>query len=157
MKHDAIMFAYAFLNENRTAALATVDTNHDPDVATIYCVADKDLTLYFTSRVEGRKFINLVAHPIVALSFARERSLESILVRGKAERINKPELEQRILGSLLSDKTSGKLRPLPPMQLFDEEYTNEVAIVKVVPFEITYAKFASHTGKGNLPIFQKII
>lgn len=157
MKQNARKLAYKFLDANRTAALATVDVNNQPDVATVYCVINKDLTIYFTSRVEGRKYINLMRNPSVALSFAKESTLETVLVRGTAQRVDTFSLEQRVLGCLLTEKKTGELRSLPPMQLFDRGYTNEVAILKVTPAEITYAKFSDSSPGQDRPFFQKIL
>lgn len=149
-------FAYNFVTKNRTAALATVDTNSQPDIATIYCVVDEDLTLYFTSRVEGRKYINLLAHPVVALSLTDESNLAVMLIKGRAERVEQLDLEQQIMHRLLVDEKAKALRTLPSIQLFHNGYTNEVAIIRIVPSEITYANFLGNESNSK-PIFQKII
>lgn len=150
--------AYEFIQDNRTAALATVSSDGIPHVATIYCVVYEDLSLYFMTRVEGRKFANLTHHPKVAMVFSNEGELGTLQLTGKAEQIANMKKEQAVWQDLMRLRTplSGR-SPVPAIQLFERGATNELAIVKVIPYEMTFATFEQTTNDRYKPVFQKII
>jgi nitroimidazol reductase NimA-like FMN-containing flavoprotein (pyridoxamine 5'-phosphate oxidase superfamily) len=149
--------AYQFMNDNRMAALATSNRRGVPHVAPVFCIARKDLSLFFSSSVEGRKFNNLTDRPTVALSFSDEDSLSTVMLTGTAERINNLNTESEIMHELNMLRHNDPHWPIPSMKLFERGTTNEVAIMKVTPFEMTYANFENIRTELRQPYFQKII
>lgn len=148
--------AHRFIMANRAAALATADKTGVPHVAPVYCIVDENLALYFSTRVEGSKYVNLINHPTVAMAFINEEKLTAIQLTGTAERIENIQLEQDILHKLMTLRHQDPYWPLPTMQLFERGATNELAIIKVVPTEMTYANF-ENTGSKPKQFFQKIL
>jgi uncharacterized protein len=55
-----------FLGAQSTLALATVNTDGQPEVAPVFYVHDEALNLYWLSSTKVRHSLNLVAHPMVA-------------------------------------------------------------------------------------------
>lgn len=150
--------AYDFVSNNRAAALATVGKNGIPHVVSIYCVIRKDLSLYFMTRVEGRKIVNLLHQPMIAMAFTSEGTLESIQLTGKAERVEDLKLEQEIWHELMHFRIPWADKgPVPAVQLFESGATNELAIIKVTPKEMTYANFGPMVNGRYKTFFQKII
>ena len=155
--NDHKQVAYDFISTNRLAALATTDNKGVPHVAPVYCVVDIELNIYFSTRIEGRKFVNLEECPIVAMTFIDEKNIATIQLTGSSERIQDMEIEQSVMRDLARLRYQDPNWPVPTLRLFDKGYTNELAIIKVIPAEMTFANFAtSKTGKCK-PFFQKII
>ena len=146
-----------FIERNRMGSLATSDKQGNPHVATIYCIVNKDLTLYFSTRVESRKYHNLTNRPTVAMTFNNEKDMTTLQLTGVAGRIETLSIEQEILRELILIRYGEPNWPVPPVKLFEHGVTNELAIIKVVPHEMTFANFET-TDKGRYKtFFQKII
>ena len=149
--------AYQFILRNRAAAFATVDGTGTPHVATVYCTVHEDLTLYFSTRVEARKFHNLTCNPTAAMTFYNEQQMTTIQMTGRAERVENLEVEAEILRDLLIFRLEDPSLPLPPVRLFEAGATNELAIIKVSPLEMTIADFkVTKTGRYH-PFFHKVL
>lgn len=149
--------AYQFITTHRAAALSTVDNQGNPHVAPVFCVVRKDLSMYFSTRIEGRKFTNLIQNPAVAMTFVDEANVAAIQLSGKAERIENLKLEQSILYDLARQRYQDPNWPMPTLKLFEQGSTIQIAIIKVTPTEMTYADFATpETGKYKA-FFQRII
>jgi uncharacterized pyridoxamine 5'-phosphate oxidase family protein len=149
--------AYQFITSNQTAALSTVDEKGNPHVAPVSCVVRKDLAIYFSTRTESRKFNNLMKHPTVAMAFINEVGMAVIQLSGVAERIESLEFEQSVLYDLAKQQPQDLNGSMPTLKMFEQGLTSELAIVKVIPTEMTYANFAApKTGKYK-EFFQKII
>lgn len=149
--------AFKFITKNRAAALATTNGVGLPHVAIVYCFAEKDLSLYFSTRVEGRKYMNLMGRPIVSMTFSNETEMQSIQLSGVAKRIESLELEQKILFDLITLRYGEPNWPVPPVKLFENGATNELAIIKVTPHEMVFCNFnTSKTGRYKA-YFEKIL
>ncbi len=156
-RSSRISLAREFINQHRAASLATVDSQGRPNVNIVYCISDTDLSIYFSTRVEGRKFTNILESPYVAMAFQNEENVQMLQLTGKAQRVNDLYIEQKILLELMQRRYLDPDWPPPPFKLFTRGSTNEIAIVKVIPAEMTYANFkTSKIGKYK-PFFQKII
>lgn len=154
---DIRAFAFDFITENRAAALATVDGSSLPHVAYVYCAPDKSLNVYFSTRAFGQKFENLLNRPNVAMAFSNEESLTTIQLQGVAERVDDVEQEQSIMHELLVLRYNDPNWPLPPMQLFEKGFTNEVAVIKITPSRMTLADFSDPDKRDEGNFFQTII
>lgn len=149
---------YTFILTNRAAALATVSPEGIPHVATVYCVLNKDLSLYFMTRVEARKFVNLTNQPKIAMAFTNEPQLQTVQLTGIAERIDDLEIEQAVWHDLMQFRipTNGQ-KPVPAIQLFQKGSTNEIAIIKVTPIEMTFANFDLQPDGRYKSFFKKVL
>lgn len=153
------MMAYEFLLENRAAALATVDAKGVPHVVTVYSIPHKDLTLYFTTKAEGRKFNNLTKNPTVAMAITHDDgpNLATIQLTGIAERVEDLKEEQAILLDLWRMRYDEASWPPPPMRLYERGAADELAVMRVTPTEMTFADFKTTATKRYRPFFEEII
>ena len=108
---------FDFIAQNRAAAFATSSKQNIPHVATVFCVADDDLTIYFATRVESRKFRNLSAQPVVSMAFTNEKLMETVELTGTAKRVESLPEEQEILYRLVTLRHQERNQEPPPMQL----------------------------------------
>jgi len=155
---DITQRARNFIITHRAASLATVDKDGVPQVVYVYCLVDDDLALYFMTRVESRKFENIVNQPKVGMSFVSEKTMEAIHLTGVAERVNDLESEQSIwfeLMKLRSPDTANE--PVPVVQMFERGATGEVAIIKVTPYEMTFATYQKAKEGHYIDFWQKVI
>lgn len=146
-----------FIMRNRAGALATVSDRNIPHVATVYCFIDNDFNFYFSTRVESRKFNNITHNPIVALTFSNEISITTVQLTGAAERVENFKTEQDVLRELFAYRHGDPNWPMPPIKLFERNMTNELAVIKVVPNEMTYGSFAASKAGRYQPFFEKVI
>lgn len=149
--------SYDFMLKNRAAALATADNKGIPHVVIVYCIVKEDFSLYFSTRVESRKYTNLIDNPVASMAFYDEKSLDTIQLTGSVERINDLKKEQDILYQLLTLRYREPNWPVPPVKLFERGATNELAIMKLTPTEMTYANFETTEDGRYKPFFQKVI
>lgn len=150
--------AYDFIMANRAASLATVSEGNLPHVAIVYCITKEDLSLYFMTRVEARKFANIVYQPIVAMSITDEKHLQTIQLTGTAERVDNLSQELAIWHELMLFRLPNKdQKPVPSIQLFESGSTNELAIIKVTPAEMTFADFDIQPDGRYKSFFRKVI
>lgn len=149
--------AYKFMIEHRAAALATAGKNNVPHVAIVYCMVYEDLSIYISSRVEGRKYQNLVNNPTIGMTFYSEADMQTIQLTGTAERVGKIECEQEILYELIKLRYKEPNWIVPPLRLFERGATNELAIIKITPNEMTFADFKITKNGRYRPVFQEII
>ena len=88
--------AHKFLNTHKAATLATVNAKKKPDAASVFYIVDEDLTIYFMTRIESRKFHNLEKQTIVSMVTTDEETMETIQLTGVAERIENLEEENKV-------------------------------------------------------------
>lgn len=150
-------FARDFITDNRAAALATANHEGLPHVSVVYCVIGKGLEIYFSTRVEGRKYRNLMERSTVALAFYDEPQVQMIQLTGIAERLEDMQEEQKVMSQLMKLRFGDPSWPLPTVQMFNRGTTREIAIIKVTPSEMTYASFSTPETGRYKPVFQKII
>jgi general stress protein 26 len=149
--------AYAFLSSHRVATLATVDTEGKPNAATVFYIVNKDFSIYFMTRIESRKFRNLQNQRIVSMVVADEVTMETIQLRGYSERIEDFKEENSILTKLWTVDYKGSNWPGPAVKLYESGHSVQLAVVKVVPEEITYAMFQKQDDGRYQSYFHKII
>jgi uncharacterized pyridoxamine 5'-phosphate oxidase family protein len=155
LSHQQI--AYEFIVQNRAGALATCTPDGEPHVVTIYSVIEPSLTIYFATRVESRKYRNIVANPRVALCFTDEAAMRTIQLTGKATRVESLEMEQHVLYELIKLRYGEPDWPVPPIKMFERGTTMELAIVKVVPAQVTLASFKTLPGGRYEPFYIKVL
>ena len=146
------------MQANRAAALATVSKDGIPHVAIVYCATYEDLSAYFMTRVESRKFTNLRHQPKVALAFTDEPRLQTVQLTGVSERVEDFKQEHAIWHELIRLRIpSISRKPVPAIQIFEAGGTNELAIIKVTPTELTFASFDIQPDGRYKTFFEKIL
>ena len=154
---DYKKIAYNFIGLNRAAALATVNTKGVPHVATVYCIVKRNFTIYFVTRIEARKYENLIYQPQVAMTFTNEEQMESVQLTGRAERLEVLADEQEMLYQLMVLRHGEHNWPSPPVKLYHCGASSELAVIKVTPTELTYANFATSASGCFKSFFQQIL
>ena len=137
--------------------MATVATEEKPDAATVFYVVDEDLTIYFMTRVESRKFLNLEKQPMVSMVITDEKTMETIQLTGTAERIQNLNDESGALTKLWTVDYRNPNWPGPAVKLYESGHSVQLAVVKVVPQEMTYALFERQDKGKYRPFFEKVI
>jgi general stress protein 26 len=148
---------FKFIENHRTASLATSDELGIPHIAFVYTIVKPNLSIYFSTRVEGRKYINLVENSIVSMGFGDEEKMSSVQLMGMAERVDDLKAEQDIFQELYVHRIGKENWEIPPARLFARGATNEIAIIKVTPTELTFADFATNVSGRYKPFFTKVI
>lgn len=146
-----------FITDHRAASIATANGDGTPHVAVVYAIIHNDLSIYFSTRVEGRKYQNILQQPVVAMAFSHENSVQMVQLSGRAERVEDLREEQSLLHDLMKLRYNDPNWPLPPMRLFERGATTEIAVIRVVPTELTFADFQSKGIGRYQPFFYKII
>ena len=149
--------AHTFLCTHRAATLATMNADKKPDAATVYYIVDKDLTIYFMTRIESRKFHNLENHPAVSMVITDEHTMETIQLTGHAERIENSITESEALTKLWRADYKNPNWPGPAVKLFESGHSAQLAVVKVAPQEMTYAVFQRQDKGKYTSFFEKVI
>lgn len=158
VQHGALyQKAYKLITDHKAGALATADRQGTPHVAIVYCIVKDDLSLYFSTRVESRKFRNIQKRQKVSIAFFDELNMETVQLTGQVERVGKLSVEQAILGELIRLRYGEPNWPAPPVKMFERGVTNELAILKVTPLELTYGSFGSADDGHYLPFFEEVI
>ena len=155
--HNIQSAAHKYLSAHRTATLATVNAKKKPDAASVFYIVDNDLTIYFMTRIESRKFHNLENQTIVSMVITDEETMETIQLTGAAERIENLEEEGRALTKLWTADYRNPNWPGPAVKLFESGHSVQLAVVKVVPQEMTYAVFERQNKGKYGSFFEKII
>ena len=149
--------AFEFIANHRAGALATADKKGNPHVVVVYFGVDKDLSLYFSTRVESRKYKNIIDRPTVAMAFSDRENIKTMQVTGKAKRVDDLAQEQKVLQDLMQYRYGEPNWPAPPMKLYEHGATDELAVIKVIPSEMTFADFATAKAADDVTFFHKII
>lgn len=149
--------AHKFLSAHRVATLATIATKKKPDAATVFYIVDEDLTIYFMTRIESRKFRNLEKQHVVSMVITDEKTMETIQLTGAAERIENLEEEGVALTKLWTADYRNPNWPGPAVRLYESGHSVQLAVVKVVPQEMTYAVFERQDKGKYGSFFEKVI
>lgn len=149
--------AYKLIADHKAGALATANSRGIPHVAIVYFIVKEDLSLYFSTRVESRKFRNIQKRQKVSVAFFDELNMETVQLTGQVERVGKLSTEQEILGELIQLRYGEPNWPVPPVKMFESGITNELAILKITPSELTYGSFDVAENGRYLPFFEEVI
>jgi general stress protein 26 len=149
--------AHKFLNAHRAATLATVNPKKQPDAASVFYIVDEELTIYFMTRVESRKFHNIEKQTIVSMVITDEDTMETIQLTGAAERVENLEEENEALTKLWTADYRNPNWPGPAVKLFESGHSTQIAVVKVVPREMTYAVFKKRDKGKYGSFFEEVI
>ena len=104
-EQDPTAIIRAFLETQSTLALATVDSEGQPDIAPLFYVSDDQLNFYWLSAPTSRHSANLVARKRVAgtvyPSVWQWNDIVGLQVEGDAEAINDDRVREQILNLYL--------------------------------------------------------
>lgn len=93
----------AFLRENSTLALATVNARGEPEAAPVFYVSDDALKLYWLSSPTSRHSVNLTAQPSVAATIYPAvwdwREIRGLQIEGRAGTVEDAGQREAILNA----------------------------------------------------------
>lgn len=127
----------AFLTSQSIAALATIDSDGSPSVATIYYTVAKPPNILFITKSETAKLINIRSHPIVALAITDEDKVTTLQLKGRAKEVTDP----KTIGKAFDDITSKSAHPQywpPPIVKMKR---GDFVVVSITPFTMKLSDY----------------
>jgi len=119
----------AFLMSHSIAALATVDEDGSPSVATIYYTVLKPPEILFITKSETAKLINIRKKSLIALAISDEDKLTTLQLKGTAQEIKDPEILDKVIDKITSKSAHPAYWPPPIIKM---EQGNFV-VLKITP------------------------
>ena len=95
--------------------------------------------------------------PTAALAFSDMRAIQTIQLAGEAQRVESNVEEQDIFAMLMMQRHKKRDWSPPVLKLYERGFSREIAIIHVVPHELTYANFKASLADRYKPFFQKVI
>jgi uncharacterized pyridoxamine 5'-phosphate oxidase family protein len=84
-----------FLKESKTIVIATASANSEPQIATLYFLADNDFNLYFATGRETKKFKNLHDNKQAAFLIGTGPAVITVQGAGDVKEIETDELKTK--------------------------------------------------------------
>lgn len=136
----------SYIDHNPTAVLGTLGED-GPYGAVVYVVLVSHGSLCFITKNQTQKYINLVAHPEVSLTFFNEKEGTTLQAKGKAYVADSPDLKDFVLDKMRKAHAimSGWVPPVTKLN------AGEFAVIGI---ELAYARLAEYQGlDANGPTF----
>lgn len=131
-----------YLESSKTAVLATVDSNNNPNIRTIGGFGVKDITIYFSTAKKSNKVEQIKSNNNVSLLFEHENQERSnfvnIEVKGIAEEVKDKDQFEEVLKYITKRRSQLKLA---------EDTHN---IYKIVPKEIKKLDFSKEKPEERI-------
>jgi len=115
--------------DTNTAVLSSVD-GKGVHASVVHYVTDKDENFYFMTKTSTAKAKNIAKNNNVALTIHHTGSLKSLLIKGKAELVDDPEITEEIYSQITTPKNYVEGKRLPPITKIEQ---GDAVIFKVVP------------------------
>lgn len=126
-----------FLENHNLMSLATVDAEGNPQVSDVYFITDDDMNLYFCSRDELRKTLNISAKPHVAIVITSEDHQTTVQIHGTCQpAMNEPHTD--LLTEKFESKILSKASGYPPILQMKEGH---FVMYKITPTWIRVGQF----------------
>jgi hypothetical protein len=135
-----------YLSSEKAAVLSMHAIDGTIDAATVFFANDEDFIFYFTTKVNTRKYRNLVANSEVTLTISNVEELKTVEVKGNASLItDSEEIGARII--TLNEKNRQEGLPwAPPIAFLD---AGQYVIIRVIPTWIRYGVFLNEEPRGE--------
>jgi len=129
-----------FMNNNPCAVIATISEDGSLNMANVFVYTDDDFTLYFVSRPEHRKHLNVEARHTISLLFRSRDTVEQVEYQGTAT----IESEADSIADTLSNLQKILIEQrhhywIPPISQLNEG--SGYVTIKVVPQAVTYRSY----------------
>lgn len=133
---------FEFLQQEKIGVLSTVRANGFPDAALIYYFLDKNHHIFFLSRSESRKMLNLDHQDHLVLTVPRTATKEVVQVRGAAEILpsGSPEVAENLVHLTELLERSGEEHPILPLLKHTE---GSIMVIKINPIELRWRRYSS--------------
>lgn len=131
---------YDFMGRNPCPVLSTVNAKHEIDLAHVFVYIDLKFNLYFTSKIETRKVMNVEDTKSVVLLFSDRGQLQQVEYKGEGAVLTDAEEIMRVWPKItdIIQKNRSEYWTPPLSQVPGEGY----AIVKITPDSVLYRDYA---------------
>lgn len=133
--------AFNFLKKNFVAVVATSYLNL-PYASTIYYTIDSKFNLYFVTKMNTDKYLNLKANKNIAMVVGMGPNHIGVKIRGQATILKDKKWKNRILNEIESVLKEHKVKNWPvrktkDMQAKKEDFNEEI-VYKVIPQHLVF-------------------
>lgn len=138
-----------FLKSNKVGVLATADKKGVPHAATIYFIADTELSFFFVTKEKTTKHKNLQQNSNVSLAVYDAKSQTTLQIDGKATLIEDMKQFMDRFNKLLKVSLDTGDSPRPPVSKL---YAGNYFMYKLQPKQIRLAEYMKpdHGDFGSL-------
>lgn len=129
-----------FLENNKTAVLATVDREGAPGASVIYYLLEGQ-SIYYVTKTSTAKYSNILTNPNVALCIYDEQSRATAEITGSVFEV-KDEAEQvKILNQIAKVRRDGEESWVPPVVQVSE---GKLAVMRVEVSSVKFSDYKNH-------------
>ncbi len=131
--------------KQKLGVLSTVGPTGTPQSAFIYYAFDEDLNIYFITRTQSRKFLNIEKNPHVAFVVGTETPPQTLQIEGTASILERPEDFSFLFSDLV--KIAVERHFVPPITQMTN--SGDVFFMKITPNWVRLGNFEIRR-KGEL-------
>lgn len=145
---NEIAEALTSLNQH-VGVISTVSEDKRPESAVVYFTFDKDLNVFFLTRMGSRKYKNISRDADVAFVTHSGYPIQTFQLKGKASDITDPKEQEKVfteLFTLAKQQSFGE----PPIE---QMMNSELAVMKIIP---TWARFGNYDVSEDHTTFKEI-
>lgn len=135
--------------KQRLGVLSTISATGTPQSAFIYYAFDEDLNIYFITRTESRKYINIKNNPNVAFVVGTETPPQTLQIEGTASVLERPEDFSFLFSDLV--KMTVERHFVPPITQMTN--SGDVFFMKITP---TWVRLGNFEIRRNGEMFEEI-
>lgn len=141
MQKDDFDNVVVFLRRNALGTISSINADNEVDTANVYFRVEDDLTLYFVTKEQTRKFGNITERNTVTLSVVDEAGLCTAEIKGTASVVNESEdISETLLALHKEVEERGSGYWIPPIGRLD---AGPFVVVKIAPSHVRYIAYGS--------------
>jgi general stress protein 26 len=145
--------AFAFLSKHRVASIATVTPEGTPMSAIVYYVVDEDLNLFFLTKTDTAKYVNIRNNPAVSMAICDEADLATVQVEGTATEVKQEVLIGKIFRGIVKHPGALPHWPPPIIKLF----AGDCVVMKIKPKKLRLGDFHKNQLSKDESYFTPIV
>jgi len=119
----------SFLRSHSIAALATIDPDGSPSVATIYYTCLKPPEILFITKSETAKRINILNNSQIALAISEEKQLTTLQLKGVAEEVREPKVIDKVFDNITLESAHPDHWPPPIIKMHQGSFV----VLRITP------------------------
>ncbi len=138
-----------WLQEHPIATIATLSTDHTPQMAVVYTYVDKDYYCYFVTKEQTRKYYNLYKNKTISVAWFDEQGLITCEMNGEAHIVHEGEgvaVAVTYLQEAMINQKAEYWTP-PVGQVEGTKY----AVFRILPYQVSYTDYSSATKRNPKP------
>lgn len=142
------IFLFLQGEKGNLASISTISPDSKPHSASVYFTMDKDLNIYFSTRMNSRKYKNLLNNPSIAFLISSLHPQVTLQLEGTASLVTNSDEQRMFFSEILNIATVQ--HDVPPIA---QMMTSEIAIMKITP---AWARLGNFGGWKNKDVFHEI-